>query len=157
MRTGLTRSYADGMEVVDFEKLKEFAARSGFFDNVSGDVYCGGVDAMGERNGVTYAIEIKSRTYVHSAFDTWYLEADKYAELMRRSRGNIRPVFVNFFSDGWTAVWCVDPDKGGIDPGEPVKRRVKNPGTGGEIECTTKYELSMKDGVVYDDRYRRRQ
>lgn len=157
IKTGLTRSYADGMEVVDFDKLQEFAARSGFFDNVSGDVYCGGVDAMGERNGVTYAIEIKTREYVHTAFDTWFMEVDKYAELMRHSRGGIRPVYVNFFPDGWTAVWCVDPDKGGIDPGEPNKRRVKNPGTGGEVECTTKYFLPIKDAVLYDDNFRRRQ
>lgn len=156
VRTGLTRSYADSMEEVDFSRLQEFAARSGFFQGVSADTYCAGIDALGQRDGVGYAIEIKSRTYVHSAFDTWYMEADKYAELMRRSRGNIRPVFVNFFSDGYTAIWCVDPDKGGIDPGEPVKRRVKNPGTG-EVEITSKYELSMKNAVVYDDNFRRRQ
>ena len=156
MKTGLTRSYADSMEEVDFEKLQEFAGRSGFFDGaVSADTYCAGIDAMGQRNGVPYAIEIKSRTYVHSAFDTWYLEADKYAELMRRSRGSTRPLFVNFFPDGWTAIWCVDPDKGGVDPGEPKKRRVKNPGTG-EVEITTKYELSIKDAVLYDDNFRRR-
>lgn len=156
MRTGLTRSYADSMEEVDFSRLKEFAARSGFFAGVSADTYCAGIDALGQRNGVPYAIEIKSRTYVHDAFDTWYLEADKYAELMRRSRGDTRPVFVNFFSDGYTAIWCVDIDKGGIDPGEPNKRRVKNPGTG-EVEITTKYELSLEDAVLYDENFRRRQ
>lgn len=156
VRTGLTRAYADAMEDIDFEKLKEFAAHSGFFAGVSADTYCAGIDALGERGTVRYAIEIKSRTYVHDAFDGWYLEADKYAELMRRSRGDTRPVFVNFFSDGYTAIWCVDPDKGGIDPGEPVKRRVKNPGTG-EVEITSKYELSMKNAIVYDDNFTRRQ
>ena len=156
IKTGLTRSYADGMEDIDFEKLQEFASRSGFFDNVSGGVYCG-VDAMGERNGVTYVIELKTREYGHQRFESWFMEVDKYAELMRHSRGDIRPLYVNFFPDGWTAVWCVDPDKGGIDPGEPNKRRVKNPGTGGEVECTTKYFLPIKDAVLYDDNYIRRQ
>lgn len=147
------------MEVVDFEKLKEFAAHSDFFDRVEPPgVYCGGIDALGERNGVPYAIELKTREYGHQRFESWFLEADKYAELMRRSRRDIRPLYINFFPDGWTAIWCVDPDKGGVDPGEPRKDRwVKNPGTGGEIECTTKYFLNIKDAVLYDDNFRRRQ
>lgn len=160
VKTGLTRPYADSMEVVDFDKLQEFAAHSDFFDRVEPPgVHCGGIDAIGKRADVTYAIELKTREYVHQRFESWFLEADKYAELMRHSRGNIRPVYINFFPDGWTAIWCIDPDKGGIDPGEPVKDRwVKNPGTtGGEIECTTKYLLPIKDAVLYDENFRRRQ
>lgn len=157
VKTGLTRVYADSMEEIDFRRLREFVDRSRFFDDVSADTYCNTTDAFAARGGRMYCIEVKSRTYVHDAFNDWYIEADKVSELYRKALtiGTV-PIVINFFSDGYTAVWCIDPNRGGFDPGEPVKRRVKNPGTG-EVEITAKYALPMKNAIVYDENFRRRQ
>ena len=48
-----------------------------------------------------YNLEAKDRTYTHNRFNEWYLQVDKYEELIKR--GNA--YYVNTFKDNWLVVW----------------------------------------------------
>lgn len=63
----------------------------------------GTVDIEMEINGnYTYFIEVKDRWYDHQLFSTWYLEVDKYNELIKRGG---KAYYLNTFIDDWCVVW----------------------------------------------------
>lgn len=63
----------------------------------------GTVDIEMDINGnCTYFIEVKDRWYDHNRFSTWYLEADKYNELIKRGG---KAYYLNTFKDDWCVVW----------------------------------------------------
>lgn len=152
-RVSLNKEYTNEKERNDYQLLQTFCITSNFFEGVSA-VTAYPIDAIGERGKNRYNIELKDREYRHDDFYDWYLECDKFAELRRLSTGDTKPLYVNFFSDGYTMIWCVDAEKGGVDPGEPTKQRKMNPGTN-TMEVTSVYHLPSSMAVIYDNNGRR--
>lgn len=57
-----------------------------------------------EKNGnkYDYASECKDRWYTHTQFDEWFIEVDKYNELMNSGK---KPLYINTFKDDWLIIW----------------------------------------------------
>lgn len=53
-------------------------------------------------NKLLYNMEAKDRTYTHNQFGEWFIEDDKYRELMAR---NGKAYYVNTFRDNWLTIW----------------------------------------------------
>lgn len=153
MKLKLDKNYTRDKERNDYQLLQTFCITSNFFDGVSA-VTSFPIDAVGERGENFYNIELKDREYKHDDFFDWYLECDKYSELRRLSTGTTKPLYINFFADGYTMIWCIDAEKGGIDVGEPTKQRKMNPGTN-TMEVTSVYHLPSSMAVIYDNNGRR--
>lgn len=91
-------------------------------------------------------IEMKDRGYPSSAFNgEWFLEVDKYAEVMRHSVSGGTPLVINFFTDGIVAIWNLHR----FIPREPVRRRTWNEGMGA-YECSDKYILPLSAATIYN-------
>lgn len=152
-------NYAASCETRDWQKMKEFVEGADFFTSCWQEEQYATIDGHAVRKGnptKNYNVELKYRDMNHDMYDTYFLECDKYAELRRWSDNGYTPLYINFFNDGYTAIWNVDPTKGGIDVGEPVKRRSKDNYTSMQ-EKTAKYELPIGKAVIYDSTYTRTQ
>lgn len=146
--------YTATCESRDWQLLNEFTNNTNFFTNVYKCKEYHSIDAYALRDSIHYNVEYKYREMPHDQYDSYFLECDKYAELRRLSDNGRTPLYINFFNDGYTAIWNVDPNKGGINVGEPVKRRSKDKYTSMQ-EKTAKYQLPLDKAVIYNSTYTR--
>ena len=149
--------YATECEQRDWKLMNDFTDNADFFTKCYQLKQYNSIDAYALREGDSnkhYNVELKYRDMPHDKYDSYFLECDKYAELRRMSDNNRIPLYINFVSDGFTAIWNVDPNKGGFDVGEPVKRRSKDRYTSMQ-EKTAKYQLPLDKAVIYNSTYTR--
>lgn len=147
--------YTATCESRDWQLLNEFTTNTNFFTNVYKCKEYNSIDAYAIREGDSnkhYNVELKYRDMPHDKYDSYYLECDKYAELRRLSDNGRTPLYINFFNDGFTAIWNVDPTKGGFDVGKPTKLRSKDKYTSMQ-EKTAKYQLPLDKAVIYNSTY----
>ena len=150
-------NYAMNCESRDWALMTDFTNNSNFFTSCWQEDEYSTIDGHAVRKGYptkNYNVELKYRDMPHDKYDSYFLECDKYAELRRWSDNGYTPLYINFFSDGYTAIWNVDPCKGGIDVGEPVKRRSTDNYTSMQ-EKTCKYQLPISEAVIYNSTYTR--
>ena len=146
------KDFTNSCEEKDWTLMTEFTANATFFTSCYRRPKYDHVDCYAERNDKKYNVELKSRDMSHTEHNAYFLECDKYAELRRNSDNGYTPLYINFFSDGYTAIWCVDPNKGGINVGKPRKIISTDPSTGLQ-EKTAKYLLPISKAVIYNSTY----
>lgn len=159
-KISMDKPYTNSCEKIDWQLINNFNDHTGFFTELHRkqihegtylDVY-----ALRVKNNITkrYNVELKSRDMPHDQYTSYFLECDKYAELRRTSDDGSIPLYINFFTDGYTAIWNVDPAKGGINVNSPKKTRSVDESTGLQ-EKTCKYYLPIAKAVIYNSTYTR--
>lgn len=151
-------AYCAESEERDWSLMMLFTERADFFTSCTRCEEYSTIDGTAVRvtpeRTNSYNVELKYREMPHDRYGGYFLECDKYAELRRYSDNGYIPLYINFFSDGYTAIWNVDPNKGGINVGQPSKIRSKDNYTSMQ-EKTCKYNLPLDEAVIYNELYER--
>lgn len=127
----------------DFHLLK-FTSASGYstFDAfaTSGDV------------NSNWAVEVKVRTFSKSKYRTAFLKVDKYNAIMNKCKldnyinKNVQPILLNFFTDGYVAIWNLNHVT--LDEPKYVRYKLYNV-TNSPIVDNLVYELKLNEATFY--------